>query len=57
MSARHLEPGDLVTAPAMTPFLLAMRAGIIMWVTLAVMPFEIVHDAIEGELTRRGVEL
>ena len=57
MSARPLEPGDVVTAAAMTPFLLAMRAGIIMWVTLAVTPFEIVHDAIEGELTRRGVEL
>ena len=27
------------------------------WVTLAVFPFEIAHDAIEDELKRQGVEL
>jgi hypothetical protein len=40
----------------MTPFLLLTRAAIIAWVTLAVMPFEIAHDAIDAELERRGVE-
>ena len=38
---------------AMLPVLLAARAGIILWVTLAVMPIEIVFDAIETEIERQ----
>ena len=41
----------------MIPFLILTRAVIIAWVTLAVFPFEIAHDAIEAELERLGVEL
>ncbi|HWX60609.1 hypothetical protein [Bradyrhizobium sp.] len=41
----------------MTAYLLLARAAIIAWVTLAVLPFEIAHDAIEAELERQGVEL
>lgn len=37
----------------MLPVLLAVRAGIILWVTLAVMPIEIVFDAIEAEIARQ----
>ncbi|MGA7808086.1 hypothetical protein [Bradyrhizobium sp.] len=33
--------------------LLATRASIILWVTLAVMPLEIVFDAIEAEIERQ----
>ena len=40
----------------MTPFLVAARAGIIIWLTLALIPFEIAHDAIEAELKRQGIE-
>jgi hypothetical protein len=40
----------------MTEYLIAARAVIIFWTTLAVMPAEIVFDAIEAELERRGVE-
>jgi hypothetical protein len=32
----------------MTPFLLAGRMGIIIWITLSLMPVEIVFDAIAG---------
>ena len=32
------------------------RAAIILWTNLAVMPAEILFDAIEAELERRGVE-
>jgi hypothetical protein len=39
-----------------TPFLLA-RGSIIAWVILAVAPFELMHDAIEAEIERRGVDL
>jgi hypothetical protein len=34
----------------------AARAVIILWTGLAVMPAEIVFDAIEAELARRGIE-
>jgi len=37
----------------MLPLLYAARAGIILWVTLAVMPFEIAFDALEAEIERQ----
>jgi hypothetical protein len=40
----------------MTEYLIAARAAIILWTNLAVMPAEIVFDAIEAELERHGVE-
>lgn len=40
----------------MTPLLIAAREGIIWWVALYLMPVEIIFDAIEAELERRGVE-
>ena len=40
----------------MTECLIAARAVIILWTNLAVMPAEIVFDAIEAELERRGAE-
>jgi hypothetical protein len=40
----------------MTEYLFAARAVIILWTNLAVMPAEIVFDAIEAELQRRGAE-
>jgi hypothetical protein len=40
----------------MTDYLIAARALIILWTNLAVLPVEIVFDAIEAELKRRGVE-
>jgi hypothetical protein len=40
----------------MTPILLAMRAAIVIWVTLALLPIEIVYDAIEDEIERREVQ-
>ncbi len=40
----------------MTEYLIAARAVIILWTNLAVMPTEIVFDAIEAELERRDVE-
>jgi hypothetical protein len=40
----------------MTDYLIAARAAIILWTNLAVMPAEIIFDAIEAELGRRGVE-
>ena len=40
----------------MTEYLVAARAMIILWTSLAVMPAEILFDAIEAELKRRGVE-
>jgi hypothetical protein len=39
----------------MTPYLITAREGIVSWVTLTLIPAEIVFDAIEGELDRRGV--
>jgi hypothetical protein len=41
----------------MTDYLITVRAAIILWTNLAVMPAEIVFDAIEAEVRRRGVEL
>jgi hypothetical protein len=41
----------------MTEYLIAARAVIILWTNLAVMPAEIVFDAIEAELERGGTEL
>ena len=41
----------------MTEYLIAARAVMILWTNLAVMPAEIVFDAIEAELERRGIEL
>lgn len=40
----------------MTEYLIAARAAIILWTTLAVMPVEIAFDAIEAELERRGIK-
>jgi hypothetical protein len=40
----------------MTEYLIAVRAAIILWTSLAVIPAEIVFDAIEAELERRRVE-
>jgi hypothetical protein len=40
----------------MTEYLIAARALMILWTNLAVMPAEIVFDAIEAELERRGIE-
>ena len=41
----------------MTEYLIAARAAIILCTSLAMMPAEIVFDAIEAELDRRDVEL
>jgi len=41
----------------MTDYLVAARAVIILWTNLAVMPAEILFNAIEAELERRDVEL
>ena len=41
----------------MTDYLIAARAAIIFWTSLAVMPAEIVFYAIEAELECREVEL
>jgi hypothetical protein len=38
-------------------YLIAARAAIIIWTSLALMPTEILFDAIEAELECRGVEL
>ena len=35
------------------PFLLAARMGIFIWVTLSLMPFEVVSDWIEDEIEKR----
>ena len=40
----------------MIEYLVAVRAAIILWTNLAVMPAEILFDAIEAELERRGVD-
>ena len=39
----------------MIEYLVAARAVIILWTNLTAMPAEIVFDAIEAELERRGV--
>ncbi|MDI4238463.1 hypothetical protein OZ411_37290 [Bradyrhizobium sp. Arg237L] len=40
----------------MIEYLIASRAAIILWTSLAVVSAEILFDAIETELERRGVE-
>jgi hypothetical protein len=45
-----------IGSACMTEYLIAVRAAIILWTNLATMPAEIVFDAIETELERRGVE-
>jgi hypothetical protein len=40
----------------MTEYLIAVRNAIVLWTKLAVMPAEILFDAIEAELERRDVE-
>lgn len=40
----------------MTEYLIASRAAIIFWTSLAMVPAAIVFGAIETELKRRGVE-
>jgi hypothetical protein len=40
----------------MTEYLIAARAAIILWVNRAVILAEILFEAIEAELERRGVE-
>lgn len=37
---------------AMTPYLIAARAGIICWVTFSLMPVELVVDWLEDEMKR-----
>jgi len=37
----------------MTPYFIAARAGIICWVTLALMPREVVFGWLEDEIERR----
>jgi hypothetical protein len=39
----------------MTEYLIASRAAIVFWTSLAVVPAEILFEAIEPELERRGV--
>jgi hypothetical protein len=41
----------------MTQCLIAARTAVIFWTNLAVTPAEVLFDAIEAELERRGVEL
>ena len=41
----------------MTEYPIASPVAIIFWTSLAVVPAEILFDAIETELERRGVEL
>jgi len=40
----------------MLEYLVAVRAAIILWTNLAGMPAEILFDAIEAELERRGFD-
>ena len=41
----------------MTEYLIASRAAIIFWTRFALVPAEVLFDAIEIELEHRGVEL
>jgi hypothetical protein len=56
--AYTMEPTNIShgSSACMTEYLIAARAVIIVWTNLAVIPAEIVFDAIEAELERRGVE-
>jgi hypothetical protein len=40
----------------MTEYLIAVRAAIVIWINLAVMPAEILFDTIEAELELRDAE-
>jgi hypothetical protein len=40
----------------MTEYLIIARVAIVQWVNLAVIPVELVFDAIEAELELRGLE-
>ena len=40
----------------MTEYLVAARAAIVLWTSLAVMTVKIVFDVIEAEFERRGFE-
>jgi hypothetical protein len=52
-----MEAGAGEGYPAMPiAYLLAVRAAIVAWVLIAVMPFEAIHDAIDAELQRQGIE-
>jgi hypothetical protein len=53
MELNNISHGSSV---CMTDYLFAARAAIILWISLAVMPAEIVFDVIEAELERRSVE-
>jgi len=48
-------PNNKRDSSAMTPYLIAARTGIILWVTLALVPVEITFDCLEAELERRRV--
>ncbi len=48
-------PNNKKDSSAMTPYLIAARTGIILWVTLALVPVEITFDCLEAEIERRGV--
>jgi hypothetical protein len=52
MELTNLSRGSSVR---MTEYLIAARVPIILWTRLAVMPAEVVFDAIEAELERRDV--
>jgi hypothetical protein len=41
----------------MIEYLIVSRAAIIFWTSLALLPANVLFDAIENELERRGVEL
>jgi hypothetical protein len=40
----------------MTEYLIAARAVIILWTSVAVMPAEMIFDVIEAQLKNRGIE-
>jgi hypothetical protein len=46
-----------LTGACMIEYLIVSRAAIIFWTSLAVVPANVLFDAIENELERRGVEL
>ena len=52
---KELTDTRIGSSVCMTDYLIAARAAIIFWTTLAVLPAEIVFDAIEAELERRGI--
>jgi hypothetical protein len=48
-------PHNKGDSSAMTPYLIATREGIIWWVTLTLIPVEVVFDYLEDEIERRWV--